>query len=623
MNSISNNIIKAVDIFIQLNVKSIKSVIPDLATFNKYELFFTFIFGCISIVFSIVDFNYFYDPYNYPFVLQWDNQELYGIPRWKRIICTTSGIISFTGVLSVVLTTKMKYSLYFWGVINSLAFGIFAMAYGYGGDAQMNIIVFFPSQYIGMYYWDEEMLPSSGDLQVKKLTLQQFLSIVCFGIGITAAFYYEIPEFTAAILGYYPYGVNSAPKMLDTVSNACNLIGQILLLHGYWEQWIFWVCVDCMQISMFAGISGFGININILIMWCLFLINALFGLVFWFKAAYMKPKNTGLTVGKFYPFHSGHKYLIDTALLTCTKVYVIVCWIEGQSPSGACRIEWIKETYKNDKRVVVCEYKYDDTVDQNDSELWANICKNVVNETIDTAFTSEDYGEAFCKYLQARHVLVDLSRKTVPISGTKLRANPGKYLDYLPPVVRGYYNKKIVIVGAESTGKTTLCEKLAKHYNTTWVSEYGRELTIKKYDAGDTTWNVSDFVTVATTQTKIENELLMKASKYLFCDTDAFATSIWCWRYLGEWSKEVEDVYKNVMRPADLYILMDVNTSFVQDGYRDGEAIRGDMHQQFIEQLKAHGYPWVLITGDDYEVKFNQVINQIDQKFEGDNMNIV
>ena len=51
--------------------------------------------------------------------------------------------------------------------------------------------------------------------------------------------------------------------------------------------------------------------------------------------------------------------------------------------------------------------------------------------------------------------------------------------------------------------------------------------------------NVSDFITCATTQTKMENDLLMKASKYLFCDTDAFATSIWCWRYLGEWSKEV------------------------------------------------------------------------------------
>ncbi len=198
-----NTIVNVLRIFVEINIKSMKAVIPDLATFNKFELVLTFIFGCISIVFSIVDFNHFYDSYNYPYLLQWNNQELYGIPRWKRIICTTSGIISFTGVLSVVLTTKMKYSLYFWGVINSMAFGIFAMAYGYGGDAQMNIIVFVPAQYIGMYYWDDTMLPSSGNLQVKKLTLQQFLLIICFGVAITVAFYYEIPKFTAAILGFY------------------------------------------------------------------------------------------------------------------------------------------------------------------------------------------------------------------------------------------------------------------------------------------------------------------------------------------------------------------------------------------------------------------------------------
>lgn len=417
--------------------------------------------------------------------------------------------------------------------------------------------------------------------------------------------------------------MNSAPKMLDTVSNTCNLIGQILLLHGYWEQWIFWVCVNCISISMWAGVNGFGININIVIMWCLFLINSLFGLTYWFKAAYLKPPNNGLIVGKFYPFHNGHKHVIDTALGTCTKVYVIVCWIQGQSPSGKCRIDWIKETYKNDERVVVCECEYDETYDVNDSELWANISKKIVNDTIDTAFTSEEYGEKFSKYLGAQHVSVDLQRTVVPISGTKLRANPCKYLEYVPPVVRGFYTKKIVLVGAESTGKTTFCEKLAKHYNTSWVAEYGRELTIKKYDAGDTNWNLADFITVATTQSKMENESVMSANKYLFCDTDAFATYIWCWRYLGLWSKEVEEIYTSSMRPADLYILMDVNTDFVQDGYRDGAAIRNDMHQQFIEHLKKHGYPWVLITGADYPAKFNQIVNEINQRFGETEMNIV
>ena len=657
-------------------VKLIKSVSSDIKEFTYTELILMTLFACISIVFSIIDFDHFTDKINYPYLLQWNNQIIYGMPLWKRTIMLLSGIISFSGVMSVVLTTKIKYSLYFWGLINSIAYGLFALVYGYGGDAQMNLLVFVPCQFIGMYTWKDNMDSTNQepvqildlesqqielellqiDLEfqkdvsveteqieqtqqkeqiqftVKKLSVLQVLSILFFSVGITICFYYEIPIFTKAILGIYPYGPNSVPKLLDTVSNTCNLVGQILLLYGYREQWIFWLAVNCMQIVMFSGINGFGININIIIMWSLFLINSLCGLYVWFSVTKITTelteltktteltetttKQTNLVIGKFYPFHNGHKFLIDSALQNANKLYVIVCIKPDENPSGQLRVNWIKTTYNNDSRVDVRVINYDDTYDNDDSNLWAKLTQKAIdNDQITNVFSSENYGIPYSKLLDAKHVMVDLKRKKNQISGTMVRSNSLAYYNYLPTVVKMFYNKKIVFIGAESVGKTTMCEKIANHYDTNWVKEYGRELTEKKYSQNDTTWTTNDFLNIAKKQIEMENDAITKANKFLFCDTDAFATSIWHTRYIGEYSDSVNAFYLNVMKPADLYILMDCDVPFVQDGFRDGEHIRKLMQNEFISKLNYHNFPHIIIVGKSWETKFNDIISFIDKKF--------
>jgi HTH-type transcriptional repressor of NAD biosynthesis genes len=644
-----------------IGLKLMKSVSSDIKEFTQIELILMILFACISIVFSIIDFNHFTDRINYPYLLQWNNQIVYNMPLWKRTIMLLSGIISFSGVMSVVLTTKIKYSLYFWGLINSIVYGLFTLVYGYGGDAQMNLLVFVPCQFIGMYTWKDNMdlniqktvqifdlesqqiyQTKQTQLVVKKLSLLQMFLILIFSVGITTCFYYEIPIFTKAILGVYPYGPNSVPKLLDTVSNTCNLVGQILLLCGYREQWIFWLAVNCMQIAMFSGINGFGININIIIMWSLFLINSLCGLYVWFDATKQTTKQTtieqttkqttkqttieqttkqttkqtNLVIGKFYPFHNGHKFLVDSALINADKLYIIVCDKPDENPSGKLRVEWIKNIYKNDSRVDVRTINYDDTYDNDDSNLWATLTREAIgNDQITNVFTSENYGIPYSKLLNANHVMVDLKRKINKISGTMIRLNPLAYYNYLPPVVRPFYNKKIVFVGAESCGKTTMCEKVANYYKTNWVKEYGRELTEQKYTSNDTIWTTNDFINIAEKQIKMENEANIGANKFLFCDTDSFATSIWHNRYIGSYSDDVDAFYLNQMTPADLYILMDCNVPFVQDGFRDGEHIRTVMQNEFISKLNSYKFPYIIINGESWETKFNDIITYIDNTF--------
>jgi len=265
----------------------LKSIKPDLLSFNHMQRILIFLFACLSIIFSIINFNSFYDKSLH--LLNWDNDKAYEIDYWRRVIMETSGIASFTGVICVVLITKGKFSNYFWGIINCIFYGTFAFAYGYAGDAQMNIIIFLPLQFVGIYMWNDNLDDTST---VKSLSLKwyQWLLVLIFTFLCSVMFYYEIPAFAKALTGVYYFETKQVPHILDAVANGLSITAQILSLYRYWQQWIFWIAIDCIQIAMFSGVAGYGIQFNILTMWCLFLINALFGQYMWWKRSYDENK---------------------------------------------------------------------------------------------------------------------------------------------------------------------------------------------------------------------------------------------------------------------------------------------------------------------------------------------
>jgi len=300
----------------------------------------------------------------------------------------------------------------------------------------------------------------------------------------------------------------------------------------------------------------------------------------------------GLVVGKFYPPHRGHRFLIDAAAAACDAVWVIVCGRPGEDPPGELRAAWIREIHPDAAVLLI-----DDTYDEQDSAVWAENAIRWLGFAPDAVFTSEDYGDAFARCLGCRHVLVDRAREAVPISGTAVRADPLGRWDFLEPPVRAYYAKRVCLVGAESTGKTTLAAALAAHFGTVWVPEFGREYSERMLAGlGEYRFRSEDFVEIARRQCAMEDEAARRANRVLVCDTDAFATAIWHRRYLGEPSPEVEAIAAS-RRSPDLYLVTDVDTPFVQDGLRDGELIRGWMHETFLDELASRGLPFRLLAG--------------------------
>jgi HTH-type transcriptional repressor of NAD biosynthesis genes len=320
----------------------------------------------------------------------------------------------------------------------------------------------------------------------------------------------------------------------------------------------------------------------------------------------------GLIVGKFYPPHAGHHALIAAAERECERVTVVVAPSTQESVPLEFRLRWLREAHG--PRVHFVGVYDDHPIDYDDPAAWelhmAVFRTAAGADRVDAVFSSEAYGVELAARFHAEPVIVDLPRENVPISGTAVRADPVGHWGLLGPGVRGWLAKRVVVVGAESSGTTTLARALARHYRlrggiwarTRWVPEFGRELTERKLAAlgpdatiFDVTWDRADFETVAATQNAMADEAARDGSPVLFCDTDAFATTIWEERYLGNTSEAV----RQLVRAPSLYLLTDDDgVPFEDDGLRDGEHLRRWMTGRFRDELGALGVPHLVLTGN-------------------------
>lgn len=322
----------------------------------------------------------------------------------------------------------------------------------------------------------------------------------------------------------------------------------------------------------------------------------------------------GFIVGKFYPPHLGHKYLIDTARRQVDLLIVMIAHHHSQTIPGELRKEWLQEIHPD------CEiHLVPDELDD-DSRQWAEFTVNYLGRSPDVVFSSEDYGPEYARLMGSRHVMIDQTRQKAPISGSIVRSMPLEHLHYLAPCVRAYFVKRVVLIGAESTGKTTLAEQLAEHYSTCWLPEYGREhweRKVKGLPATDlnVSWSKEEFVHIAREQQRRENDLAKTANRVLICDTNAFATGTWYERYENGRDDDVDSIGR--MDKVDLYLLTAPDVPFIQDGVRDGEHVRDWMHDRFKEQLSEGTIPFLELRGT-YEGRKQTAIAAIDRLIERD-----
>lgn len=318
----------------------------------------------------------------------------------------------------------------------------------------------------------------------------------------------------------------------------------------------------------------------------------------------MKNLNRGLVIGKFLPPHKGHKYLIDTALSQSNHVDVLVCDSPGYAIPAETRRRWLQEIHPAAHVRII-----PDLGDDDDSEAWAEDTISFLGYAPEVVFSSEDYGIAYARYMGSKHVMVDNGRVHIPISATQIRKNVLAGWQYLEAPVRRDLAIRVVIVGAESTGTTTLSRDLAFHYKAPWVPEFGRTYSEALLYA-DHTWTDDDFVRIAKTQQEMEDTLAGESAGLLICDTNATATQLWQKRYMGQTTNDVRAIASH--DKADYYFLTGDEIPFVQDGTRDGKHIRHHMHAEFADMLQASETPFSLLRGQKVE-RLHQATAIIDE----------
>ena len=228
-----------------------------------------------------------------------------------------------------------------------------------------------------------------------------------------------------------------------------------------------------------------------------------------------------------------------------------------------------------------------------DSPEWAPIIRGFHPETIDRVIGSEEYIVKLAGALNAQHFILDPMWMAYPANSVEVREDPFSHWESIPGYVRPYFQKRLTMVGPESTGKSYMADLLAQKFGGPYVPEYGRPY--EKFRApGD--YRAEELHFIVDGHVAHRRTLSMKAGPILFEDTDPLLTAVWAEMLLGH---SLPDLEARIELP-DHYLLLDANAPWEEDPLRYYG--KQDQRQKFFTKIKtkldAFNASYTLITGD-------------------------
>ena len=339
-------------------------------------------------------------------------------------------------------------------------------------------------------------------------------------------------------------------------------------------------------------------------------------------------KKVGFFGGKFLPLHQGHVYAIIKASTMVDELYVVLSHsvkrdqelCEGSKLPyipAQIRLRWLSQLTKDMDNVKVLEVEDGDgDKDYNWNEGALKI-REAIGKDIEVVFSSEvEYGPIFAElYPHAKHILIDERRSEVTISATKIREEGvfGNW-EYIPDVAKPYFIKKVVILGTERCGKSTLTRNLALIYNTTYVQEYGRDYC--EYLGGcDGIILAEDYPIIAFGHKMKEYEAIKKANKIVFIDTEAAVTQFYSELYNQKHQTVLNDIAR--LQKYDLCLYLEPDVQWVDDGLRvHGEQkVREENNLRLKGILRENGIEFVSISGT-FEERLQKSLQFISRIFD-------
>lgn len=299
----------------------------------------------------------------------------------------------------------------------------------------------------------------------------------------------------------------------------------------------------------------------------------------------------GLVVGKFAPLHIGHHELLDFAEAQCDKLHIIsYSNPEFWHCEPERRYKWLRTYYPRARVTVVSKHDVFDTEQRNFSELPIMPLNTAPDGEL------QEYFAALVKALNANPaVLIGSEMYVIPtaqrlgcagirfrrghrISATQIREGFIPPYVVCKPSVAADQVCRVAILGAESTGKSTLAQALAAKYRTEYVAEYGREY----YEKHNGVSHVDKLTQIGITQLRLEHAAAFNARNYLFCDTSVLTTKMYAQLVFKHVPAELAALSHDYY---DVMILCSPDFPLVQDRTRMNEEMRMKMHRLYMQEF--------------------------------------
>ncbi|MBQ2481693.1 MAG: AAA family ATPase [Treponema sp.] len=334
-----------------------------------------------------------------------------------------------------------------------------------------------------------------------------------------------------------------------------------------------------------------------------------------------KKYKVGMYGGSFNPLHLGHLECIIKAAGLCEELYIVISYRDDDSDVPLrVKIRWVYQLTKHLGSVKILSLK-DRVKNKKDygEHLWDEDCKqvkNAIGKKIDVVFSGSDYDQnSFWNKCYKDSDYIIFPRNVY--NSTDIRKDIYGHWDWMPQVVRSYFTKKVLLIGGESAGKSTLTINLANYFNTVYLEEVGRDLS--ELSGTDEYMLSEDFTRILVEHKAKELRLIGKSNKVFFEDTDCLVT-----HFFLDFLKD-KDAERNgkladaiaALNSYDLILFLEPDVDWVQDGDRS-EVIASD-REKYSEMLKSYytrnGYSFKTISGD-YNTRFDLAVKYVKELFE-------